>query len=394
VSLVAHIFFAALALPAIATSLYLLAATVLSRATPHLVESSRSQRFDIVIPAHNEAATIASVILGLQHLDWPLSAFHIVVVADNCTDGTAARAHAAGVEVLERSDPTLLGKGFALDYAFHMSLERAWADAVVVIDADSQVSANFLEVLSRHLESGAQAIQARYGVLNSDVTWRTRLTAIALAAFHDVRSRARERLRLSCGLRGNGWCVTTALLRVVPYQAFSLAEDVEYGITLGVRGCRVHYADDARIAGAMPSGARGAQSQRRRWEDGRRQLLRAQFWPLLRIALLSRDLVCADLAFDLLVLPLSYLVVNLVILLTLAAFAQIWLSSALLWVWVATACGLALALHVLRGWQLSKTGAHGLLALAFVPAFIVWKVVLMWRTHDSTEWVRTSREGP
>jgi len=35
-------------------------------------------------------------------------------------------------------------------------------------------------------------------------SWRTRLITIAKAAFHIVRSRARERLKLSCGIRGNG----------------------------------------------------------------------------------------------------------------------------------------------------------------------------------------------
>ena len=62
--------------------------------------------------------------------------------------------------------------------------------------------------------------------------------------------------------------------------------------------------------------------------------------------------------------------------------------------WLGLACGAALALYVLRGWQLSGVGLRGLLDLARAPAFVVWKLVLMLRAHDSVQWVRTRREKP
>src|SRR6185503_643631 len=154
----------------------------------------------------------------------------------------------AGAYVIERNDSVRRGKGFALQYAFRASHEAAWADAVVVVDADTEVSTNLLEAFATRIEAGADAVQVRYGVLNSEASWRTQLLAVAKACFHDVRSRARERLALSCGLRGNGWCVTHCLLAEIPYEAFSLVEDVEYGITLGLAGYRVHYADEAFVS--------------------------------------------------------------------------------------------------------------------------------------------------
>ena len=66
-----------------------------------------------------------------------------------------------------------------------------------------------------------------------------------MGAIHKVRSRGREHLRLSTGIRGNGWCVTHALLREVPYRYYSLTEDVEYGIALGLAGHRVQFAGEA-----------------------------------------------------------------------------------------------------------------------------------------------------
>ena len=129
-------------------------------------------------------------------------------------------------------------------------MRQGFATAVAVIDADAAVSANLLEAFAARIDHGARAIQAHYGVLNPMVSWRTQLLSIAKGAFHTVRSRARQRLGLSCGVRGNGWCVTPELLRAVPYRYFSLTEDVEYGIALGRAGYRVEYAGEAQYSRA------------------------------------------------------------------------------------------------------------------------------------------------
>jgi cellulose synthase/poly-beta-1,6-N-acetylglucosamine synthase-like glycosyltransferase len=389
---IANLVLLALALPATAASAYLLLFTLLSRAPPAALRSSRRLRFDVVVPAHDEAAGIEGVVSGLRKLDWPADGFRVLVVADNCTDSTAELARAAGATVLERHDPTRRGKGYALDFAFHTSQAHGWADAVVVVDADTEVSANLLEAFSAHIEDGAKAVQAHYGVLNPQASWRTRLMTIAMASFHQVRSRARERLQLSCGIRGNGWCVTHRLLRQVPYRAFSLAEDIEYGIDLGLAGYRVHYADEAHVAAAMVSGEPAARTQRRRWEGGRLQLIRAKVVPLLRAAKDPGGGICLDLALDLLVPPLSYVAVNVAALLVLAGVALLWESSMETWWWLGLACGASLLLYVLRGWQLSGVGMRGLMDLVRAPFFVIWKVLLMLRASESAEWVRTKRE--
>jgi 1,2-diacylglycerol 3-beta-glucosyltransferase len=382
------------AVPAAISCGYLLILTLLSWQARALPRSQRQLRFDVIVPAHNEMAVIEHVIASLQRIDWPQDRFRIVVVADNCTDGTERAAAAAGATVLERHDAQQRGKGYALDFAFKASRERGWADAVVVIDADAEVSANLLESFARRIERGADAVQAHYGVSNTMASWRTRLLSIAKAAFHIVRSRARERLGLSCGIRGNGWAVTHRLLERVPYRAFSLTEDLEYGITLGLAGLRVHYADEAHADAEMVSQEKVARKQRQRWETGRFQLIRAQTWPLLKAALRLPSRVCLDLALDLMVLPLSYVVLNIALLLGLASAATVWQPQLLPWVWVGLSCVAALLLHILRGWQLSGTGLQGLLDLLGAPFFLVWKLVVMLGSGGGpTNWDRTKREG-
>jgi len=390
----AHVLLAALAVPTCLACLYLLVLTLLSARLAPPPRASRSLRFDIVVPAHNEEQVIERTVRSLLQLDWPRGAYRVLVVADNCTDATAARARACGATVLERLDTSRRGKGYALEFAFEHSRREGWAQALVVVDADSEASANLLEALAARIERGARALQVHYGVLNPGASWRTRLMTIAMAAFHLVRSRGRERLKVSCGIRGNGWCLTHELLRAVPYGAYSLTEDIEYGIALALAGQRVVYCDEAQVLGEMVSGAGAADKQRQRWEHGRFALLRSSALPLLRTALARRDRVCLDLALDLLVLPLSYIALAVLVLVGGAA-ALAWAHAAESgWLWLGLGAGAALWLHILRGWQLSGIGWRGILDLARVPFFVLWKLRVLLGRRSPDAWVRTERERP
>jgi 1,2-diacylglycerol 3-beta-glucosyltransferase len=383
----------AFAAPVLGATGYLVLLTLLSRRallpelrTPHL-------RFDVVVPAHEEEGGIGATIRSLSAMDYPRELYRVVVVADNCADDTAARARAAGAHVLVRDDPARRGKGYALAHAFERILAEGKTSAVAVVDADSVVSPNLLRAFAAQLDAGASAVQADYAIRNAGASWRTRLMAIAFATVHTLRSLARERLCLSCGLRGNGMCFTTALLSAQPHDAFSVVEDLEYGIRIGFAGHRVRYAATAHVYGDMPTGGRGSHTQRRRWEAGRSRMARLHAWPLVVRGLRMRDRVLLDLGLDLLVPPLATLLA-----LTasglVASAALSWRASHLTlgsWLWLG--CTLGLCGYGLRGWQLSGTGARGLLDLIFVPRYVVWKLLLILKrpAHPRDEWVRTAR---
>jgi len=380
--------------PVLLASGYLMLATLLSARGASARAAQPVRRFRFVVPAHNESAGITQTVASLQAVDYPRDQFDIVVVADNCSDDTAERAGAAGAMVMVRNDTERRGKGYALDHAFGSTSPDV--DAVVVIDADTLVSPNILQVFASLRDAGAQVVQADYAVRNPRANWRTRLMAIALGSFHVVRSRARERLGLSCGLRGNGMCFSTELLREIPHRAYSVVEDVEYGIRLGEAGHRVYYADAAHVYGEMVTTSTAADSQRRRWEEGRKLLVHQHALRLLRKGLSERKKVPFDLAMDLLVPPLSRIAVGLVL---------GWLGALALTVTLrapgvsllAFSLGVAgLVAYVLRGWMLSGTGLRGLLDLLLAPIYVFWKLTLRFRrpTRATSDWVRTAREKP
>lgn len=383
------------AAPLFGASLYLGMLTLFSRRVKPAPVSARTLRFDVVVPAHDEAQGIAGTVRNLLAIDYPKDRFRVCVVADNCSDATAARAMEAGAVAWVRTDAAHRGKGYALELAFERSLAERFADAVVVVDADTTVTPNLLAAFAARIEGGAGAMQAEYAVSNATESWRTQLMEVAFALFHGVRSHARERLRLSCGLRGNGMCFTRDLLERHPHRAFSLVEDLEYGIALGLGGERVVFVPEVKVFGEMVSSEKASRSQRRRWEEGRRGIVRRLGPALLRKAMRG-DAVSADLFMDVAVPPLSRLVGLTALGLGVAA-ALAWTDRSLgfaLFPWALSA--LFLLAYVARGWVLSGTGLRGLLALARAPLYLAWKLALHLspgRRRAGGEWVRTARNG-
>jgi 1,2-diacylglycerol 3-beta-glucosyltransferase len=353
---------------------------------------NHATRFDIVVPAHNESAGIAATVASLRAIQYPADRRRILVIADNCTDDTAARARAAGADVLERQHATERGKGYALAFAYQRSLADGVADAVVVVDADTSVTPDLLSAFSARFAAGAQALQAEYGVRNANASWRTRLMVIALTMFHTVRSLGRERLGLSCGLRGNGMAFSTTVLRTVPPLAYSVVEDVEYGIALGLAGVRVEYVPEAHVLGDMPTTSQASRVQRERWEGGRMAMVRTHVPPLLRASRRPGGRVPLDLALDLMVPPLTTLGAMLLLglVVSLMALGTGIGGGAPVAVWGAAAT--CLAAYVVRGMVLSGTGLRAVRDMLWLPVFVIWKLTASLRpTTKAGEWVRTPR---
>jgi 1,2-diacylglycerol 3-beta-glucosyltransferase len=349
----------------------------------------------IVVPAHNERDGIAATVTSLASLDYPHSKRQIIVVADNCTDDTAAVASTAGATVWERTDANLRGKGHALRWAFDRLLADGWADAVVVVDADTLVDGSFLQHVAGHLVAGSLVVQADYRVRNPEASWRTRLVDVAFTANHLIRSSGRARLGVSAGLRGNGMAFSCQALEKVPYDAFSAVEDLEYGIHLGQAGVRVDFCDATFVGGDMPSNADGAHSQRVRWELGRASIRRQHGASLARTAVRRRDPLLADLAVDLYVPPLATVAALLGAGTAVTAGARRFVGRTPVAVMLAGCVGLAA--HATVAVVRSPSGWRALPAMARVPWYAAWKVSVRlsksWRTQQrqGVAWTRTQR---
>ena len=97
--------------------------------------SETSRKLIIIIPALNEARTIASVISSIPSKIDGISDIQTIVINDGSTDNTANTAKSAGANVISHT----YNKGVGA--AFHTGIETALkhgADIIVNIDADGQ----------------------------------------------------------------------------------------------------------------------------------------------------------------------------------------------------------------------------------------------------------------
>ena len=123
--------------------------------TPLPLANKKLHHFLILIPAHNEEKLLPRLLVNLHTLEYPQSHYSVHVIADNCTDKTAELARQHDAIVHERWNTEQKGKGYALQWV----LEKLWQkdvahDAIVILDADTIVSSNFLEVMNARLNNG------------------------------------------------------------------------------------------------------------------------------------------------------------------------------------------------------------------------------------------------
>lgn len=373
------------------------------RTTP-IDQAAKPRRFIILIPAHNEEMLLPQLLSNLSELDYARDDYAVHVIADNCTDRTAELARHAGAIVHERFHDTLKGKGYALQFA----LQAIWDanvphDAIVILDADSIISRNFLGVMSARLARGERVIQAYYAVRDPDQAWGVSLRYAALAVLHYLRPQGRMVLGGSAGLKGNGMVFAADVLRQHPWSA-SLTEDIEYHMNLILNGERVTFAPDAVVWAEMPGSLRDSHTQNVRWERGRLEMIQQYVPQLLAKSIEQRNFVLFDAAVEQLIPPFSVLagasVASLAasLILTKRSRVSCLMHPASLHP-ASKFAGLTLlgqVIYLLTGLALVRAPKKVWLALVYAPVFIVWKLWLYVRVAlglDKQGWVRTKRNS-
>ncbi len=375
-------------------SLYLVVLAILSFLPPRSAPPGPGRgerRFAVLIPAHDEERVIAGTLATIARLDYPRERVSVHVVADNCSDRTADIARAHGACVHERADPDRLGKGAALNWLTERVLaEEPALAAVVIVDADSALSSNFLRAMDARLGAGARAVQALDLVDVSDPRPLVQLRALAFQLICGVRPRAHAAFGATCGLFGTGMCFATSVASRYRWDETSVTEDLDLLLRLIRDGVHVVYAPEATVRSPMPASFRDAGPQALRWESGKLdasgralrvalRALRAGQWPSAIVA-----------ATPALVPPLSIIVGGSVIALVAGAL----LSSPALASLALVALGCTGA-YVARGAALARPSPLALAAAAFwVPGYVAWKCLVAFRVirgRGRGVWARTTR---
>jgi glycosyltransferase involved in cell wall biosynthesis len=110
------------------------------------------KKISVIIPAHNESATIGSIVLRLFDV---FPDFEIIVIDDGSTDSTALAAANAGAVVF--SHPYNIGNGAAIK----TGIRKASGDVLVFMDADNQHDPKDIENLLKFISEFDMVVGAR-----------------------------------------------------------------------------------------------------------------------------------------------------------------------------------------------------------------------------------------
>lgn len=366
---------------------------VLGRERPAAGDASgRSHRTAVLIPAHNESAGILPTLRDVQAQLRP--ADRVLVVADNCSDDTAAVARAAGADVVVRHDPERRGKGYALEFGVQR-LAADPPDVVVILDADCRLEERALDHLSTNAMATGRPIQSLYLMHRPEgEPTGTGVDLFAWRIKNWLRPLGQKRLGMPTQLFGTGMAFPFALLAGRDLGNSRLAEDTALGIALAVAGRPALFVREARINSTFAVSQAGADQQRHRWEKGHLENILDLVPGALIRALRDRNAPLAALAIDMAVPPLSLLVLVTAACGVLGAIAFAFGASAAALV-IPMFSVLLVAIGTALAWLAVGRDVLPLRRLLLLPLHPLRKVLFYNKIasgKSSSAWVRTDRK--
>lgn len=364
----------------VAAGLRPLATPVRTRAVP---------RFTVLIPAHDEATGIAATLWALRDAD---PAIDLLVIADNCTDDTAARARDAGARVAERVEPARRGKGYALAFGRDV-LAAAPPACVIVLDADCAMLGEGPAALARSAVGTGRAVQAR-NLQRSDLTATptAQISNFAFLVKNLVRQRGTVRLGGVAALTGTGMAIPWDQFARAPLASADLAEDLALGVWL-TRAGEPPCADETVHVWSDAASGKDLLVQRNRWERGFLSVARGQALPLFADGIRAGSRARAWLGLHLVVPPLALLFASGAATLFVTVLLSFLGASAAAPAILAAALTIAGSATV-SAWIAEGRGRIDGRALLAAPLYVAAKLPLyrsLLRRRGDHGWVRTRR---
>lgn len=258
--------------------------------TPH--------RFAVLICARNESAVIADLIESIHAQTYNPDLISVFVMADNCTDNTAAVARKSGAAVYERFDTRHIGKGYALE-ALLTRLQQdypAGFDGYFVFDADNILSPDYIEQMNRTFSDGHDIITSYRNSKNYGDNWISAGYALWFLRESRYLNHARHLLGTSCAVSGTGFLFSRRVLEEMgPWPYHLLVEDIEFSVDHILSGYQIAFCPDAVLYDEQPTSFRQSWRQRSRWSRGYLQVFR-QYGGKLIGGIFRGQWACFDMA--------------------------------------------------------------------------------------------------
>ena len=227
-------------------------------------------KYAILIAARNEEKVIGNLLDSIAKQDYPRDLLTTFVVADNCTDTTAAIARKKGAICYERFNDQDKTKGFALEFLFN-NIECDYGinsfEGYFIFDADNLLNTNFVSKMNDAFDSGEKIITSYRNTKNFDENWIASTYAIHWIRSIRCNHRARSVLRLATNIQGTGFLFTNEIVKN-GWHYTSLTEDRALTADAVAQGYRISYQDEAMFYDEQPTSLKVALRQRTRWSKG------------------------------------------------------------------------------------------------------------------------------
>lgn len=278
-----------------------LAIPLVLRDRPHKPEKLHT--YAVLICARNEQAVIGHLLDSLAAQDYPADRFTVFVAADNCTDQTAETARAHGAVVYERTDPKLVGKGYALRFLLQC-IRRDYGrrfDGFFVFDADNLLRPDYLRQMNRTFQDGYDIVTGYRNSKNYGDNWISAGYGLWFLREAEFLNRPRALAGTSCAVSGTGFLFSRQVLQAHGgWRFFLLTEDIEFTAASILAGYKIGYCGNAVLYDEQPVTFRQSWRQRMRWAKGYLQVFRRYGRQLLGGVFRKGGFSCFDMTMSIL----------------------------------------------------------------------------------------------
>ncbi len=239
-------------------------------------------KFAIIIPARNEELVIGNLLDSLNKQNYNKNMYDIYVVPNNCTDNTEAVSKNKKANIIVPEIP-IHSKGEALKYTFkYIQTNCNIYDAYIIFDADNVVHPNFINEMNKTLCKGYKIAQGYRDSKNPSDTWISSCYSLHYLIQNTFVNKARMNMKEFCYINGTGFMISNELLKNMPYNTYTITEDIEFTMQNLIAGNKIAFVENAITYDEQTIKFEESIKQRKRWSIGTMQCLERYIINLLK----------------------------------------------------------------------------------------------------------------